>query len=80
MHAVLEIMHHCVALPWDAETGFPPPAVGLARSPTVGVFAVVGEQRAGRKVHSCADVPPSSPSLRGPIEAVSWIGRELLAG
>ena len=53
---VLEIMHHCVALPWDTETGSLP-AVGLVLVADGWVFAVIGERRAGRKVHSCGDVP-----------------------
>ena len=42
----IEIMHHCVALPWGTETGCPP-AVGLVRSPAAGVFAVAGGAAGG---------------------------------
>ena len=53
----LEIMRHCVALPWDSKTR----SVALLMCADRGLAGVLpgwsGWRRAGWKVHSCAGVP-----------------------
>lgn len=38
---ILEIMHHCVALPWNTKTGSLPRPAGCGPA-SAGVFAVIG--------------------------------------
>jgi hypothetical protein len=66
----LEIMPHCVALPWDTKTGFPP-AAGVVR--VAGGWGLCGD-RARREGGRRTVVPacrPSSPLALGPFEAVN---------
>ena len=47
------------------------PLSAWCRSRVAGVFAVAGQRRPGRKVHSCAGRRPLSPFVLGPFEAAS---------
>src|SRR5258708_24903657 len=66
----LEIMLHCVALPWDTKTGSPP---GAGRVRAAAGWGLCGVRAGGGRGGRCTvevTCRPSSSLVLGPFEAV----------